>query len=161
MPETRVHGFALHYVLLAPLPMPSKTEKTPEHMLAAIIEAQVKGGWAENDYFAPSGVKTYLDLSDRYLWSGGERAAYILEILLSPQGLRAAYGSVEMRIESGDKRKDLILNAVVATLREQGKVPAYWEHVAILILLAWLSKPEGDPLAAIQTAYDLLPTVKP
>lgn len=133
---------------------PTPPEPTPEQMLARVIEAQVAGGCEDmqellDDY----------ELIERRMWSGKKwgKSFGVIEILLDPEGLRAAYSGIRTLIETGDEQKDLILNAVSDELKARGRLPEYWEWAAQIILLAWLSTPEGNPTAAIKTAFDLLP----
>lgn len=113
------------------------TKKTPEAQLQAIIEAQVKGGQPLFKF-----LLTEIDGFDgpHVLIKGHDiECFHILEILLDPEGLKAAYGEEVKTITYNDS---IILNN-----------PAYI-GVAEITLRAWLT--EG-PTAAISTAYDLLP----
>ena len=121
----------------------------PEEMLKAIIVKMGK-------------FKFLLDYDFKVV--GGTIGLYpgeyykVLEILLDPAGLRAAYGDEPMfSVKTGDSKKDIFMNYTAAYLVRKGGLPAHWHSVSVMILLAWLSKPEGDTDAAIKTAFDLLP----
>lgn len=125
-----------------------------EAMLKAVIEAQVKGGY-QNGWKVFLDSKFRLELDWVILEEDGEHAS-ILEILLDPSGLRAAYGEKAV-CES-------CLNRIAAQCHcgvDEGEgfpdVLEFYIVAARRILDAWLSKPEGDTDAALQTAFDLLP----
>lgn len=113
---------------------------TTEQMLAAVIEAQVRGGC---DNWNPLKPETF-SMAEEYLFARSsasyqeEEQVHVFAILLDPQGLRAAYCQQPSRWDLPET--------------ERIAIPA--RH----ILDAWLSKPEGDAEAAIRTAYDLLPS---
>lgn len=70
----------------------------------------------------------------------------VIEILLDPEGLKAAYGdgpATPYKHMEGNHSSYI--------------VPTQYEYVADRILNAWLSKSEGNAEAAIKTAIDLLP----
>jgi hypothetical protein len=76
----------------------------------------------------------------------GNLTFHVLQVLLDPEGLRAAYGeSVKVPVSNG--RYTIAKN----TRGYHLPIP---ETVAHRIVDAWLS---GGAEAAIQTAYDLLP----
>lgn len=113
---------------------------TPKEKIQAVIEAQVKGGFDENEFAIEQGFK----IEGEYcIVIPGNMlvATHILELLLDPEGLRAVYGEVE-RIDHGDGLRMDIFN------------PPFWRRAANRILDAWLS---GGAEAAIDTAYSLLP----
>jgi len=112
---------------------------TTEDQLRHIIEAQVKGGCTSFRFVS----EHYLDFDWKSRIGGtGEptspdTVAHILEILLDPAGLRAAYEMLGIGFHNG--------RPVLAKIA-----------VAHDILDTWLSS-EGDAAKTIQTAYDLLP----
>ncbi len=122
-------------------PSPSLALST-EAKLAAIIEAQVKGGFTKFDPFL--GHRHFTLNEGSYVRSGssiitgGCSSAHILEILLDPAGLRAIWSA----------KDDYWSGNVWQT---------EWEAVGHNVLDAWFSIPEGDAVAAIDTAYNLLP----
>ncbi len=124
---------------------------TTEQKLAAIIEAQVKGGY---DGFA--GIKDRIEPQDSItkplFWAkpDGHQLSHFhpLEILLDRAGLRAAYGESVFFIDE----TFVAMPADNPWGREGG---ISWEVAARRILDAWLS---GGSEAAIQTAFNLLPS---
>ncbi len=126
---------------------------TTEQKLAAIIKAQVKGGcnkWEEMDVdtrLVPNGcIETTTP--------DGSMIGHVLEILLDPAGLRAAYGDGVVC--------EGCLNRVAAKchceLYGGGTPDITAMHIiaARTLLDAWLSS-DGDTVTTISTAYDLLP----
>jgi hypothetical protein len=113
----------------------SSTSLSAEQQLAAIIEAQVKGGYKE---YTPT--LQFLMEGLKCLGTGkiAPKGFHILEILLDPAGLKAAYGDWP-EWKEGDE------------LRMCSKT----KSVATAILNTWLST--SDPKATIETAYSLLP----
>lgn len=77
------------------------------------------------------------------------KRCHILEILLDPEGLRAAYGEKadDHQVEMVDCKDPIIFNL--------GLTP-FWKVTAQHILNAWLSS-SGDAEKTISCAYDLLP----
>lgn len=133
---------------------------SPEQQLAGIISAQVKGGYKRFEFGSDEinfDNKGHAGFWCHNLEGEGQFESSILAFLLDPAGLKAAYGERGGTIETGDERKDMILNSVRDTMIEQRKIPAYWETVSIMILLSW-NESNGDAAATIQTAYNLLPT---
>lgn len=96
---------------------------TTEDKLHAIIEARVKGGY--DSEFWTNGMRVI----SQSLYDHADNRWHILEILLDPAGLRAAYG------ETGWNN--------------------CWQ-VGHKLLDAWLSS-EGDAAKTIDQAYQLLP----
>lgn len=138
----------------------TKDSQSLEEMLKAVIEAQ--------DTVHPrKGIGAFKFFDDPHVLFEGifsedsgrvlPYSFHLLQILLDPQGLRAAYPNMEYRIETEDRRKDILMNAVVNHMKEKGHLTLYHEYVAQIILMAWLTKPEGDAVGAIRTAYELLP----
>lgn len=138
--------------------MPEETT----NKLRKIIEAQVRG-----DYRFWSEIARYKDMEVigeagivhteiTHVFDGTP----VICILLDPQGLRAAYGSIKAIAETGDRKRDILLNAVMDHLRETRKMPQYWENAAVLILNTWLSS-DGDAEKTISTAFELLPKATP
>lgn len=113
---------------------------TTEQKLQAVIEAQVKGGydfWEKRlggtklgqDEYGPS-IGRYT-LSDDGRLQDYEWAYGVIEVLLDPEGLRAAYG--------------------------ESYIVTYWEEsVPHRVLDTWLSS-DGNAEKTIDCAYDLLP----
>jgi hypothetical protein len=155
-----------------------------EAQLKAVIDAQVKGGFRDwenalrehwlmtvkgaNVWFdrVPLGFAQKTDESD---WYGDTAGGHVLVMLLSPDGLKAAYGEARHKYEPVDPpvfSDGLALNAkpgdvyVAPVYDEDGA----WEKVTVIsvgsqeaahrILDAWLS---GGAEAAIATAFQLLP----
>ena len=120
---------------------------TPEQKLAAIIEAQVKGGFDKFDPFL--GHRIFALNEGNYVRSGtsivtgGYSSAHILEILIDPWGLRAAYGTSE-RFYSYD--------GIHAT----GETLAYWVWMGRTIARTWLET-DGDAESTIDKAFSFLP----
>lgn len=145
--------------------MQSNETTTTEQNLAAVIAAQVKGGhhkWFDiwdsigkngihhgyllgdgEEFEKVTGVVTYTQMP-RY---------HILEVVLDPEGLKAAH-CYDFSIETGDDRKDILLNAIHEHMKRSGKLPRPWQMAGHLILDSWLS---GGSEAAINTAFSLLP----
>lgn len=105
---------------------------TTEEQLKAIIEAQVKGGY---DHYDNNGDGFRSDLK---YWCEYN----ILEILLDPAGLRAAYG------------QQRLVN------RSQYRTQLPWKVAARRILGTWLTS-NGNAAATIEKAHSLLPKWKP
>ena len=118
---------------------------TNEQKLQAVIRAQEQGGCSK--FQAPGRLSKFGYLVD----APHERGEHVLEILLDPEGLRAAYG--ETKIETGEGKRPFRYNA---RSKVKGGKNALMinEMIARRILDAWLS---GGAEAAIQTAFDLLP----
>lgn len=116
---------------------------TTEEMLSKIIEAQVRGGYAEFEVLLNTDKKEEvnglcsgdLEISKDSKWVGWSNACLrvetVLRILLDPQGLRA--------------------------IRSDDLFPYDYKWMAEHILRSWLSNPEGNVKGAIKIAYDLLP----
>jgi hypothetical protein len=114
---------------------------TPEQKLAAIIEAQAKGGYP---YWEATDIREELQEGEPY-----QAYEYILlTILLDPQGLKAAYEDKQCDPEGDIGEGPSYWNARFGIDRR------IWQHKAHKILDSWLS---GEAEAAITTAYDLLP----
>jgi hypothetical protein len=120
---------------------------TPEAMLAAVIEAQVNGGQPLHRFL----LTEFDGLDGPFILIKGHdiETCHILEVLLDPEGLKAAYGehlpcSICSLYERHPERKD----------EGHGCISGTWRDVARTILDAWLS---GGADAAIRTAYELLP----
>lgn len=124
---------------------------TNEEMLKAIIEAHVKGDYtrwtSERHQYDPDALR--MDGQHVSFYAGlGTFTTHVLEILLDPAGLRAAYGEEQRVIREFDPP----YFGCEGIVDEQ-----QFKKAAIRILDAWLSKPEGDAEGAIKTAYQLLP----
>ena len=119
-------------------------ELTTEQKLTAIIEAQVNGGCEKFQHCGGGAIQDWGVVI--FIDDGTPSYEAVLMILLDPQGLRAAYGGKRLseRIMMGQT----LYNAHFTASHRK---PAH------RILDAWLSKPEGDPVAAIDTAFKLLP----
>lgn len=121
-------------------------------MLAAVIEAQVNGGFDHNAFALRNG-STMECVGPFVLFErDGEPqgSVHLIGLLLDGQGLRAAYGegkshSQARSFEHGQAGEYRLIEAPHAN-----------RMAAHRILDAWLSKPEGDVEAAIRTAYGLL-----
>ena len=151
--------------------------KTYEEKLQAIIEAQVKGGCDKYDEYNYD----HMEIEDGYSkhWVDSTLDIHVLLILLDTQGLKAAYGERKCcngcgSVEGGRCCPDDTLQFNVGMKK--------YRDVGIRILDAWNSDnyssrqesgidiggftrhpddgiPEGNNWkAAIDTAYDLLPT---
>jgi len=135
-----------------------------EKMLKAIIEAQVKGGCEK--YKHSLSYDTHLmdeGINKNYMCDKVYAKAYILEILLDTDGLKAAYGDVfydedeEMEEDNG-----IILNGApcdvfqsdIGTNIIRKRLTIGWNATAHEILSCWLIE---STKSAIKTAYDLLP----
>jgi len=149
---------------------------TTAQKLQAIIRAQVKGGYDLYDVF-DDGREIFVE-ETRYvksysrLFPGAGSSVYILEGLLDPAGLKAAYGEEKNRYEPFDPVKDpstgIITNALpgdtfVVDLGEEEHdfqrviiISVGWREAARRILDAWLAT-EGNAAKTIDTAYSLLP----
>ncbi len=143
-------------------------EPTPEQMIVAVIEAQVKGGCTKFEKYITARWNPDEDedrescpLFYRINHTGkamtdvnGFHYDSILEILLDPAGLRAAYG--DHGVCSG------CLNKIAKKCHCEiygGNAPdieGIDYVVAHRILDTWLSEPDGDAIGAIRTAYFLL-----
>lgn len=119
---------------------------TTEQKLRAVIEAQAKGGFHENDL----ALKTGFTLDDFYVVPTGFEiaAVHVLEILLDPEGLKAAYPGI-----AGEARMGIVLAAILNKIKN-GQLVMNADLSAHLILDSWLS---GGATAAIDTAFTLLP----
>lgn len=116
-----------------------------ERKLQAIIEAQKKQGCNRWEGMADDTL-VCIDGSIEALDEKRTMIGHILEILLSPSGLKAAYG--EVLVLSIPKNEHLGIYEDVQAER--------WEQAANDILRTWLSSNE-DASATIDTAYSLLP----
>lgn len=140
---------------------------TTEEKLAKCIEAQVKGGFNQHRVLAnachPKKQRAtwFLDLGDNAFrwedWDDQERIA-LLEILLDPQGLRAAYGEGVHNFKSGEcQRCGLWIPKLIEDAGDPTEFMETCSEVAAWkILNTWLSS-SGDATKTIDTAYDLLP----
>jgi hypothetical protein len=122
-------------------------EFTTEQKLAAVIEAQDAGGFPDNTVLL------------RSMWLSSDKKAVtcsmlhpefisILEVLLDPDGLRAAYRDGKSHSEA------LCIEGGEVGLYRLSEAPHAHRMAAHRILDAWLSNGAD---AAISTAYDLLP----
>ncbi len=130
---------------------------TKEQMLKAVIDAQGNGGltkWNRKLYGGQFILSNYLLVmcskieKEKAEADPNLRQMHILEILLDPEGLRAAYGD-----SITEEQSSLIKGGTIFNIG----VTYFWKIVAQMITDSWLSKPQGDTEGAIQTAYDLLP----
>lgn len=132
---------------MTPTPPPSgEKELTAEQQLSAIIQAQVKGG--DEKWKAIRIIHVNFEHGTVGMEQPPFRAIFfphVLEILLDPEGLRAAYG------EGTQKFLPYMWNCLVT----DHSIPLNAPFVAHRILDTWLSS--GDPTATIQTAFSLLP----
>lgn len=131
---------------------------TTEEKLKAIIQAQVKGGHKTWEEILK---KKFDDPSDNYAYSFEDDGSlgfmyydmthrwHILEILLDPQGLKAAY-------EAFTVEDDVKLNRYSARIFMMGFNP-YWKLIGHIVFNEWLNS-NGDLQKTIQAAYDLLPS---
>ncbi len=127
---------------------------TPEQQLAAVIEAQVKGGCSAYQFLLLPGLSIDGFGAVRLKHDGIEvERIGVIEILIDPQGLRGAYGT-ELACRGCKKR---CFDTKPCEDHEYARNDRLHVLAAYCILDAWLSEPEGDPAAAIKTAYDLLP----
>lgn len=122
---------------------------TPEAKLAAIIKAQgITHAWSFEEWTLDaddSAIVIHQEFGDD---KPHDVRCGILEILLDPAGLKAAYGEdLAAACEHG-------IPTNPPTDYKVRTWKANYEVVATRILAAWLS---GGSEAAIQTAYDLLP----
>ena len=122
-----------------------------EQKLQAIIEAQVKGGY---ELYHQKYWHDLRDDSDDVEWGCTSCKCTwrlpILAILLSPQGLRAAYGNEQTDyIQISAIRVDGAGDYAGPTISRDF-------HVAYLIVETWISS-NGDAAKTIDTAYSLLP----
>lgn len=107
------------------------TDLTTEEKLAAIIEAHMRGGYNYWEAYRNNIVVNH---------SAKSMTGTILNVLLDPEGLKAAYGE-----------RPTLNDVSIA-----GKVTnKECDVCAFLILDSWLS---GGAEAAINTAYSLLPS---
>lgn len=112
---------------------------TTEQKLAAVIEAQERGGHNRWSVWKDT-VRMY----------GNPAAENVLACLLDPKGLRAAYapqGTEECVVDKGGGN----VTRYTRRIPYQGAV----KKASYAILNAWLS---GGAEAAIDTAHSLLPT---
>jgi len=135
-----------------------------EKMLKAIIEAQVNGGFEK--YKHALSYETHLmgeGINKNYMCDKVYAKAYILEILLDTDGLKAAYGDVFYdEDEEIEEDNGIILNGApcdvfqsnISTNIIRKRLTIGWNATAHKILSCWLI--EGTE-SAIKTAYDLLP----
>lgn len=139
---------------------------TTEQKLKAIVAAQVKGSygqWAfimssmdhETGDILPRG-QFYSRRRDMAL--GHETRLHVLEILLDPRGLRAAYGGEDYAVcRRCLSRSALNCHCYAEADGELPEVVILFEEVPQRILDTWLSS-NGDAAKTIDTAYSLLPS---
>lgn len=135
--------------------METPHESSAEEKLTRVLDAQIAGGF--RGYERLLSIRGTLRVADRLVYfrataANGIVADYcrsLLDLLLDPQGLRAAYdsdsstgGGVRSLQQGGDGGTGGVLRSRVA---------------ARAILDAWLAS-DGNPAAAISTACGLLPT---
>lgn len=145
---------------------PSKSPSA-EQKLAAVIEAQVRGGYDEWEFLL-AGMERFDSVTFPIIWVGNDNF-HPLEILLDPEGLRAAYGDEPVAYGVSFHRPGELQKEAAFTLAPDAdsflgrRIPdsdgawtdtPEWLAAAQDILHAWLS---GGAEAAIQTAFDLLP----
>ena len=124
-------------------------EKTTEDKLKAIIEAQVKGGYTKykekcmihGEIFECINDDGYVANYDYYEFQD----ASVLNILLDTNGCKAAYGE--------EKINKVTCEGLPFDI---DSLPKWWV-LSLDILDAWHSKEGNNYIAAIDTAYDLLP----
>ncbi len=135
---------------------------TAQEMLTEIINAQVKGGYSEwkerlEDH-CHCGYQLQLEKhpGDRRSLKGSyeddEWRYGIIEILLDPEGLKAAYGSELACKNCGNPGRWTCANK--DCWHPNAGVTSRGWAVAHMILLAWLAEGAEE---AIRTAYELLP----
>ncbi len=128
---------------------------TTEEKLKGIIEAQVKGGYDQYDPLI-DGRPIAVDLSAKYVIGvgklGGRSSCQLLEILLDPQGLRAAYPDPVISYKYSREGKTGTVNQIIK--RRSGKLQ--WRDFACRILDTWLSS-DGNAAQTIDKAFSLLP----
>lgn len=117
---------------------------TTEEQFKAIIQAQVKGGYEEHEAICGLAEDEWAIFLSPPLC--------ILEILLDPAGLKAAYGSLGV-IAGLKKGYDSLPDGEDKFIRYD---TPYWQSNAQTILKAWLLS-EGDAAHTIETAFYLLP----
>jgi hypothetical protein len=125
-------------------------KQSTEQKLAAIIKAQ-----GEATFFIP-GVDKIREVAAngrvRIHSDGLEDDVHVLQILLDPEGLKAAYVPSTEKVSRHSRRLGrTVIREVPTKPRKREKRIHY---VAYAIVNAWLS---GGAEAAINTAYDLLP----
>jgi len=108
-------------------------ELTPVAKLQAVIEAQIKGGHLDWEWWIPGDTDNHRDGDIKNgIYDIGLDRAGVLEILQDTQGLKAAYG-----------KDSLLKNHWISR----------WLYVSREILLAWHSGEGNDWNEAINTAY--------
>lgn len=145
---------------------------TTAQKLAAVIAAQVKGGC--QSWGGMSAITLLVSEGGAIRDKDTKLHGHVLEILLDPAGLRAAYGSemVPYGVSFHDPGKKFADNSVIFGKEDETdarlgmRIPdsdgawvdtPLWLAVAQEILHAWCSKPEGDAERAIDVAFTLLP----
>lgn len=108
-------------------------QKTTEQMLKAIIRAQIKTRKHLDEQYV---ISETIRIHETGGVSIGKGESHVLQILLDPQGLKAAYGYYV------EGQPDWIIRC------------------ANNILLNWIAS-DGDAAATIRTAFDLLPLNPP
>ena len=117
---------------------------TIEQMLKAIIEAQVRGGYVRWDLLSGLPIDEYKEAIQFRPSPVEPLERYsILEILLTPEGLKAAYGTSEEFYRASPVHGHI------------GESLERWHWVARGINEAWLS---GGAEKAIKMAYERLST---
>lgn len=125
---------------------------TTEDKLKAIMDAQKRG----DEYLQNSSTFNHLDSTGLVYFKIG--SCHVLEILLHTDLCKVAYPTRDYTIETGDRRKDILLNTVVKHIKETGLASEYYEYVTMLILYSWHSVKGNNWKAAIDSAYELLPS---
>jgi hypothetical protein len=124
-------------------------------MLRSVVAAQVAGGHNHWQHLDSPTLELYgYGYVKAFSVDGASLRNHVLEVLLDPAGLTAVFGD---HIANYDYR--FIDRTLTKLTKEEIQ---HWgrrdEFVAQMVVCAWLSKPEGDPHAAIETAFLLLPT---
>lgn len=128
------------------------SELTTHKKLLKILNAQWSGGFM---LFAGADIITLDGASVHFTYNFGGKNAHVLEVLLSPQGLKAAYGDQYVCADCGKPTEGICKNCEydgVYCPSSQMRC-AYNAHA---ILDTWLSS-NGDAAAMIDTACNLLP----
>ncbi len=123
---------------------------THEEKLKAVIEAQVKGGCTNWEWWIPGDTPDHQDGTLREeIYDIGLDKAHILQILLDTHGMKAAYGEEEYHHTTSLLDRTFQKDGHYA----EGKM-AYYMYVTLVVTGAWHKG--NDWKGAIDTAYDLL-----
>ena len=125
---------------------------THEEKLRQIIEAQVKGGCTNWEWWIPGDTPDHQDGTLRgEIYDIGLDKAHLLQILLDTEGLKAAYPGI-----AGEAK----LSMVMAYLLQENKKDTMWvwQVASYAIMEDWHKGKGNNWKASIDTAYKLLPT---